>query len=126
LAGISRGGWLVADLFTVRPQLAAAVVITAAGYHNWLANNTPVSLTGKYVYIGAGETDQNRWAAESAARFFNSRNVDVMLELYPGLGHQIDPNAPKLKRWLSELPGKLNQPKIKRHRTRGPNEPNGF
>lgn len=108
-AGISRGGWLVADIFSVRPQLAAAAVITAAGRHNWLAENSS-PLTDKYVYIGAGETDQNLEAAKKAARYFVNRNAEVMLEIYPGLGHQIDPNAPKLKKWFSYLQSSLNRP----------------
>ncbi|MGA2914773.1 MAG: hypothetical protein ABSE89_01970 [Sedimentisphaerales bacterium] len=107
LAGLSRGGWLVADLFSVRPQLAAAAVITAAGYHNWLPENAS-PMTGKYVYIGAGEKDQNLEPAKKAARYFANRSANVMLEIYPGLGHQIDPNAPKLQKWFSDLRSNLN------------------
>jgi predicted esterase len=109
LAGSSRGGWLVADIFLLRPQLAAAAVIAIAGYNNWLPENAS-PLMGKYVYIGAGETDQNLEPAKKAARYFTNRKADVIFEIYAGLGHQINPNAPKLQKWFSDLRGKLNHP----------------
>jgi predicted esterase len=107
LAGVSRGGWLAADIFSIRPRLGAAAVIMCAGYHNWLSENTS-SLADKYVYIGAGETDQNRSAARKAAAYFENRKADVTFEVYTGLGHEINPNSPKLQNWLSDLRGKLN------------------
>ena len=112
LAGLSRGGWLVANIFLIRPQLAAAAVITCAGYSDWLPENGS-SLAGKYVYIGAGETDQNLKPAKKAKIYFENRRADVMFEIYGGLGHEIDPNAPKMKKWFSDLQIKLTQPKPK-------------
>jgi dipeptidyl aminopeptidase/acylaminoacyl peptidase len=108
LEGVSRGGWLVADIFLLRPRLAAAAVIMCAGYHNWLPEDA-LSLADKYVYIGAGETDQNLEAAKKAARYFENRNADVTFEIYGGLGHNINPNSPKLKKWFSDLRSNLNR-----------------
>jgi predicted peptidase len=107
LAGVSRGGWLVADIFGIRPRLGAAAVIMCAGYHNWLSEDAS-SLAGKYVYIGAGETDENLEPAKKAARYFENRRADVTFEVYGGLGHEINPNSPKLQNWFSDLRSKLN------------------
>jgi len=103
LAGVSRGGWLASDIFALRPQLGAAAVIMCAGYSGWASENISSSLAGKYVYIGTGETDQNRPAAKKAANYFESCNADVTFDVYAGLGHNVDPNSPKLKKWFSDL-----------------------
>lgn len=108
LAGVSRGGWLVADIFNFRPRLAAAAVIMCAGHHNRRSEDT-LSFAGKYVYIGTGETDQNRTAARKAATYFENRDADVTFEVYSGLGHEINPRSAKLKNWFSDLRGKLNR-----------------
>lgn len=106
LSGFSRGGWLAADIFIFRPQLAAGTVIIGAGYHDWLSDGD-LSFAGKYVYIGAGETDQNLSAAKKAGRYFENRNADVTFEVYTGLGHKMKPDSEKLQNWLSDLRGKL-------------------
>ena len=113
LAGISRGGWLVADIFGFRPQLAAATVITCAGNHNWLPEEA-MSLAGKYVYIGAGETDENLKPAKKAAAYFENRRADVTFEMYAGLGHNINPNSPKMQKWFSDLRSGLSRIAIKK------------
>lgn len=108
LAGASRGGWLVADIFSIRPQLAAATTILCAGYHPWLSEGN-LSFAGKYVYIGDGETDLNLEPAKKAKRYFETRDAEVTFEVYSGLGHQIKPDAPKLMKWFSDLRTELNQ-----------------
>jgi len=108
LAGVSRGGWLVADIFSIRPRLGAAAAILCAGHHYWLSEDAS-SLAGKYAYIGAGETDQNLATAKKAVRYFVNRNADVTFEVYGGLGHEINPNSPKLQNWFSGLWSKLNR-----------------
>ena len=113
LAGISLGGWLAADIFSFRPQLAAAAVVTCSGYHYWMGDAT-ASYTGKYVYVGAGETDGNLEPAKMAAKYFGNHNADVMLEIYPGLGHNINPNSPKMQKWFSDLRSNLSQAAIKK------------
>jgi len=123
LAGVSRGGWLVADIFSIRPQLAAAAVITCAGFHNWLPQEA-LPLTKKYVYIGAGQTDQNLEPAKKAKRYFENRGADVTFEIYLGLGHSINPNAPKMQKWFLDLRSILTQPKTNRPPANEPNEPN--
>jgi poly(3-hydroxybutyrate) depolymerase len=108
LAGISRGGWLVADIFLLRPRMAAAAAILCAGYNNWVPVDA-ASLAGRYVYIGAGEKDMNLEAAKKANRYFTNRNADVTFEIYGGLGHTINPKAPKLLKWFSDLRSSLNR-----------------
>ena len=112
LSGSSRGGWLAADIFNFRPQLAAATVIICAGYQEWLIKEDR-SFAGKYVYIGAGETDQNLEAAKKAKRYFVNRKADVTFEVYAGLGHEMNPNSVKLQNWFSDLRSKLNHPVTK-------------
>jgi predicted esterase len=108
LAGVSRGGWLAADIFSIRPQLGAAVVITCAGFHPGLAEET-VSYTGKYVYVGAGEKDQNLEPAKKAAKYFESRNAETTFEIYGNLGHEINPKSPIMQKWFSDLRSKLSR-----------------
>jgi len=108
LAGISQGGWLAADIFNIRPQLAAAAVITCAGYQSWLGNGT-LSYAGKYIYVGAGETDYNLEPAKKAAKFFENRDADVTLEIYKGLGHEINPKSPIMQKWFSDLRNNLSR-----------------
>ncbi|MCX5632300.1 MAG: hypothetical protein NTW93_01270 [Phycisphaerae bacterium] len=79
-----------------------------AGYNDWVPVDA-ASLAGRYVYIGAGETDQNLEAAKKANRYFTNRNADVTFEIYPGLGHQINPKAPKLLKWFSDLRSSFNR-----------------
>ena len=108
LSGSSRGGWLAADIFNYRPMLAAATVIICAGYQEWLIKEDR-SFAGKYVYIGAGETDQNLLAAKKAIKYFANHEAEVTYEVYAGLGHKFKADSPKLQNWLCELRDKLNQ-----------------
>ena len=112
LSGSSRGGWLAADIFNFRPQLAAATVIICAGYQEWLIKEDR-SFAGKYVYIGAGETDQNLGAAKKAIKYFANREAEVTFEVYAGWGHRMKPDSEKLQKWFSDLRSKLNRPAAK-------------
>jgi len=102
LAGVSRGGWLASDLFITRPGPWAAVAIMCAGYRGIPVRDRELP-AGKFVYIGAGETDQNLSAAKKATVYFESHGADVVFDKYPGLGHAVDPDSPKLKEWFSVL-----------------------
>jgi predicted peptidase len=113
LSGSSRGGWLVADIFNFRPQLAAATVIICAGYQEWLIKEDR-SFAGKYVYIGAGETDQNLGAAKKAIKYFANREAEVTYEVYAGLGHKMKPDSEKLQNWFSDLRKKLDSSAAKK------------
>jgi predicted esterase len=108
LAGISKGGWQVGNIFASRPQLAVAGVITLAGNHAWVPEMLYL-MKGKYVYVGAGETDENLAAALRSVQYFKNRGAEVTAEIYKGRGHEVDPNAMKLKKWFSDLRLKLNQ-----------------
>jgi predicted esterase len=108
LAGISKGGWQAGNIFASRPQLAVAGIITLAGNHAWVPE-TPLLMKGKYVYIGAGETDENLPAALRSVQYFKNRGAEVTAEIYKGRGHEVDPNAVKLKKWFSDLRLRLNQ-----------------
>jgi dienelactone hydrolase len=109
LAGFSRGGWLAADILNFRPLIAAAMMDIGAGYQEWLMKDAP-SLAGKYVYIGAGETDENLLAAKKAIKYFANQGAEVTYEVYAGVGHKFKADSPKLQNWLCELRDKLNHP----------------
>lgn len=113
LAGFSQGGWLAADIFNYRPLVAAATVIIGAGYQEGLATEDQ-SFAGKYVYVGAGETDQNIFAAKRAIKYFANHDAEVTYEIYAGEGHIFKYDSEKLQNWLSELRKKLDSPAAKK------------
>jgi dienelactone hydrolase len=113
LSGFSRGGGLAADILNFRPLIAAAMVDIGAGYQEWLMKDAP-SLVGKYVYIGAGETDENLLAAKKAIKYFANQGAEVTYEIYLGVGHKFKADSPKLQNWLSDLRKKLDSSAAKK------------
>ncbi len=106
LGGISKGGWFTNDLFEIKPGLWAGALIIAAGRSQsteMSASEKPIPLfKGKPVYIGVGENDVNRPAAERAKKYLRSVEADVTFEIYEGLGHAVDPESQLVRQWLKE------------------------
>jgi predicted peptidase len=100
LAGVSKGGWLVADMADLNPSPWAGIAIFCAGRHRFM---NPAGVRGKNIYIGTGETDQNLEAAKNAAEDYRRRGAKVVLDIYPGLGHAVDPNSQTLRKWLNDV-----------------------
>lgn len=103
LAGISKGGWLAADIAETNPAPWAGIAVFCAGRHPFLFPIPPMKIRGKDIYIGAGQTDQNLEAAKTAADEYSRAKAKVVLDVYPGLGHTIDPNSAALHQWLSDV-----------------------
>lgn len=110
LAGVSKGGWLAADIAETKPTPWAGVAIFCAGRHPSLFPVPPMKIRGKNIYIGAGQTDQNLEPAQSAAEEYRRAKAKVVLDIYPGLGHAVDPNSTTLHQWLNDV---VKDPKTK-------------
>lgn len=106
LAGVSKGGWLVSNMIDYRPQIAAAALMCCAGVKNDLLD-TPFMLNNKFIFIGAGETDQNLGAAKRAVSYFRGRGADVLFQCWGGFGHDVNANSEVMKEWLAQVRTKL-------------------
>ena len=79
VGGISKGGWFSYDVFEYRPSPWAGALVIAAGRSQTTAmsaSEKPKNFKGKPVYIGVGETDVNRKAAERAHRYLERVEAD--------------------------------------------------
>jgi poly(3-hydroxybutyrate) depolymerase len=103
LAGVSKGGWLVANMTDLNASPWAGIAIFCAGRQGIISPMAAVGVKGKNIYIGAGETDQNLTAAQKAAEDYKRQGAIVTLDIYPGLGHAVDPNSPMLRKWLDDV-----------------------
>ncbi|MCE5340705.1 MAG: hypothetical protein LLF92_06205 [Planctomycetaceae bacterium] len=112
LAGVSKGGWLVSSIIDYRPQIGAGALIACAGVRNGILQKT-FPLTNRYIFIGAGETDQNLNAAKKASTYFQGRGANVVFEAWKGLGHEINPNSQVMQKWFSDFRNNLNRPASK-------------
>lgn len=111
LAGVSKGGWLVSDLVDLSTSPWAGIAIFCAGRHRIVSSAAPTGISGKPVYIGAGRTDPNLDAAKNAAEQYRRRGAKVTMDIYPELGHAVDPNSPALRQWLNDI-GREQKEKI--------------
>jgi predicted esterase len=102
LAGISKGGWMTDDLFEYQPRPWAGAVIIAGGRRATIESSKPKGFKDKSVYIGVGEKDPNRTAAERARGYLRKAGADVTFEIYEGLGHAVKPDSVVLRRWLND------------------------
>jgi acetyl esterase/lipase len=102
VSGISKGGWEANDIFEFRPRPWAGAIIIAAGRLAKTKTAKAEKFKDKFVYIGVGETDPNRRAAERARRFLRGAGADVTFEIYEGLGHAVKPDSNVLRQWLKE------------------------
>jgi predicted esterase len=113
LAGVSRGGWVVSSLFDMESDPWKGVTIFCAGRMAVLSSARKATLRSKFFYVGAGETDPNLRAARAAAEYYRRRQAQVTFEVYPGLGHAVDPAAPGLRAWFQQLAPGGKDPKKK-------------
>jgi predicted esterase len=102
LVGVSRGGWLVADMADLNASPWTGMAIFCAGRRGIIPPTAGTGVRGKNIYIGTGESDQNLEAAKKAADVYRREGAKVTLDIYPGLGHAVDPNSPTLRKWLSD------------------------
>ena len=77
IGGFSQGGWETAHIAEVEPKLFAGMIITGAGRNN--SGKAP-QVRGLNIFIGVGEKDGNRAAAEEAAGFYRKKGAKVTLE----------------------------------------------
>lgn len=109
MGGVSKGGWTAS--LVGEPELAqlAGLVLLLAG-RSYPVQEAPGG--GAYferpVYIGDGETDPNMRSARQAHEFFARRKSVVTLEEFPGLGHSLPGDAPRLRAWL-QVHGRLSR-----------------
>jgi len=99
---------MASSLGEMETQPIAGMIILLAGR---VRTGTPSAgsavLRNKAIYLGAGENDPNMTSARMAAEFYRSNGAAVTLEEFPGLGHEMPPQARLLKAWL-EAQGPLS------------------
>jgi predicted peptidase len=99
IGGFSQGGWETAHIAEAAPQLFAGMIITGAGRINY---GSPPLVRGQHIFIGVGEQDGNRTAAEGTADYYRKRGAQVVMEIFKGLGHDVDTKNATLKTWLKD------------------------
>ncbi len=102
ITGISKGGWFVNELLEYKPRPWAGAVIIGAGRMTTATDFDTKYLKDKPVYIGVGEKDPNRTAAERARGFLRKAGAWVTYEIYEGLGHAVKPDSAVLRQWLKD------------------------
>lgn len=107
LGGVSKGGWTASLIGEPELPGVAGLIILLAG-RSYPMNEAPGggAYYGKPVYLGAGEHDANLRPARQAYEFFSRRKATVTLEEFPGLGHALPDEAPRLRAWL-EVQGRM-------------------
>jgi predicted esterase len=100
LGGFSQGGWWTSMLSEYTMDSWAGLIITGSGEHA-TRMGAKAKVTGKPVYIGAGEKDSKflPFARDAAAKY-KARGAAVTFEEWPGLGHSDNVNSETLKNWL--------------------------
>lgn len=99
LAGVSKGGWHVMGFTDGGLKGWAGAVILLAGRHPSSRKAQISGVEGKAIYVGAGETDANNPCARWAVQILERSDGLVTWEEYPGRGHALDPQAPRLHAW---------------------------
>jgi predicted esterase len=99
IGGFSMGGWWTSLIAEKEPTLFAGVVILGSGR---AGSRNPPQMTGLPVFIGIGENDPSRQAAEVAAEFYRGKRAVVTLEIFKGRDHSVDTENVALKTWLKD------------------------
>jgi predicted esterase len=97
IGGFSQGGWSTGNLSEASLDTWAGIIITGAG--RGAPGNDP-KVGGKPIFVGIGEDDPARPAAQSAADFYKQHGADVTLEIFKGKAHAVDTADAVLKQWL--------------------------
>ncbi len=100
MGGVSKGGWTTS--LVGEPEMAGlrGLIILLAG-RGYPTSEAPAgNCHGKVIYIGDGENDTNMRPARTASEFFLRYRADVTLEEFPGTGHAMPQDAPRLRTWL--------------------------
>ncbi len=101
IGGVSKGGWTATMLGEYEhPQLAGLIVLLAGRQRSGGLPKGIAGIKGKPIYIGDGETDLNVIKALQAADFYRRFGAVVTTEIYPGIGHEMPAEAPRLRLWL--------------------------
>jgi len=100
ITGKSMGGWLVSAIAESSAKTWAGIAIFCAGRSSIALPGSRTAMRGKPVYIGTGENDQNRPAAQKAAAYYRQLEAKVTFEVYKGLGHKADDKSETLHNWL--------------------------
>lgn len=101
LGGISKGGWTTTQVGEAElPRLAGLIILIAGRGHPFSVAPGGTAYRGKPIYLGDGETDNNMRPARQATMFYQTRGAAVTFEEYPGIGHALPQEAPRLRTWL--------------------------
>jgi acetyl esterase/lipase len=101
LGGISKGGWTTTQVGEAElPRLAGLIILLAGRGHPFSVAPGGTAYRGKPIYLGDGETDNNMRPARQATTFYQTRGAAVTFEEYPGIGHAMPQEAPRLRTWL--------------------------
>ncbi|HUJ08994.1 MAG TPA: dienelactone hydrolase family protein [Verrucomicrobiae bacterium] len=99
IGGFSMGGWWTSLIAEKEPSFFAGIILLGSGRAG--SRNVP-QMTGEPIFIGVGEKDPSRQGAEVAAKFYRSRGAGVTLEIFKGMGHNVDTENVALKTWLKD------------------------
>jgi len=109
IAGASKGGWAASVLGEMELPRLGGIMILLAGRPAGRPQSLPAgALQNKPIYIGAGETDPNMVSARRAKEFYKRNGAVVTFEEFTGKGHEVPPEAKRLKAWL-EANGRYRQ-----------------
>lgn len=92
LTGFSQGGFMALNVGMLRRETFCGVIPVASGYLKYylVLPDAPGALTPRYYFM-VGEQDRSWEATRLAATALRSAEVDVHVEVYPGLGHAFPP-----------------------------------
>jgi len=101
LGGVSKGGWTTTQIGEAElPRLAGLIILLAGRGQSFSVAPGGAAYRGKAIYLGDGETDNNMRPARQATTFYQTRGAAVTFEEFPGLGHALPQEAPRLRTWL--------------------------
>ncbi|MCM8526373.1 MAG: dienelactone hydrolase family protein, partial [Lentisphaeraceae bacterium] len=103
LAGISKGGWITANICETKLNDFAGAIIFLAGKQGGPKRplKTPLK-SGIPMYVGVGEQDGNFIPGVAAIKHFQKIRAQVTFETFDGVGHSMPEEAPiQFTEWLN-------------------------
>ena len=101
VGGFSKGGWLSGLFLEEDPRIAGAVVMGAGRADRADFDPSEISLTGKPVYFGLGESDGNVAMSYRGRLDYEAQGATVTWDLWEGLGHSVPARVPEsLRQWF--------------------------